>query len=70
MHDSIRNKHFSKNPVVFVCRSKSVKAQLKLSAACCGESSILKEQYRSSFARYRIQQIINSKVRMNRMNHL
>jgi hypothetical protein len=30
---------------------KSVKAQLKLSAACCGESSILKEQYRSSFAR-------------------
>jgi len=29
---------------------------LKLSAVSCGESSILKEQYHSVFARYRIQE--------------
>jgi hypothetical protein len=29
--------------------------EAKLSAASCGEASILKDQYRSAFARYRIQ---------------
>jgi len=32
-----------------------ISIRLKLSAASCGGSSILKEQYHSSFARYRIQ---------------
>ena len=32
-----------------------ISIKLKLSAASCGESSILKKQYHSSFARYRIQ---------------